>query len=385
FCSYNVISVREEEVRARSRYRRVKHIEIETDILKYLNIISKMLKVISSIKFVLLYRFCLGLYYEMGPSKVVQYFGKMYCILLLFLKEALYTYDLLINSYSFSILFHRLISMILILVVPLASVVNKEIHFMKYMLELNDHSRDFRENLNSIIPFIVTVTGLTYKITMAVFIYTKHTYFMKFLPSFIAMFSYYPYYYTYIVMYHVLYNEMKVLQRKLRVGLTEDLTEDEKINVIQRFRSSSVPSVIRFLFKTLNKPSKTIRITLSFGVVTQWLRMMNMAYYNISENFQGITDALFGVFYESMVIFLPAILLEMSHNVADDFKHILSKQLLQYQDYRLRQSVYDSLDYINTHSMKFSLWFQYSMDISLLIRYATFGTTFIISLLQFKY
>ncbi|KAG6449360.1 hypothetical protein O3G_MSEX006018 [Manduca sexta] len=175
-----------------------------------------------------------------------------------------------------------------------------------------------------------------------------------------------------------------VAQHKLRVNLNEDLIEDEKINAIPSFLNE-----YRFLCQTLDKPGKTIKMVFSVGVLSQSARMLCTIYYYLSEELgievRFLLNGFFDVIMSIGITFMPVMLLEMSMHITNDIQRMLSRHLLQYKGPRLREAIYDSLDYIEIHGMKVTLWAHFPMDLSFFFSFVSLVTAYAIAVLQFKY
>ncbi|KAG6449359.1 hypothetical protein O3G_MSEX006018 [Manduca sexta] len=323
----------------------------------------------ASIKFMLLCRFFCGLYYEMSSSRVVQLLGQLYCVSMLFMRVTLLISLLpfmnLIPLYLFIF-----ILIVLSVTVSVASLLSKDIYFMEYLSDLEGHAANVtQKTLTSFIPFIITLTIIFGNVLIS------HTFSINMVikPTIIipvSMFTFYAYFYPVIVMLHIHYNEIKELQHKLRVNLNEDLIEDEKINAIPSFLNE-----YRFLF--------------SVGVLSQSARMLCTIYYYLSEELgievRFLLNGFFDVIMSIGITFMPVMLLEMSMHITNDIQRMLSRHLLQYKGPRLREAIYDSLDYIEIHGMKVTLWAHFPMDLSFFFSFVSLVTAYAIAVLQFKY
>ncbi|XP_062527946.1 uncharacterized protein LOC134200040 [Bombyx mori] len=94
---------------------------------------------------------------------------------------------------------------------------------------------------------------------------------------------------------------------------------------------------------------------------------------------------IFGILLAGFVTCAPPVLVEMNVNELDEIKYALADQLVDYTDDNYRTAIYNALDYVEVHSIRYTLWKNFPMDLTMFFGFAGFCATYIIGLLQFTY
>ncbi|KAG6462663.1 hypothetical protein O3G_MSEX013396 [Manduca sexta] len=193
----------------------------------------KMWNFTKSVKFMMLHRLLLGLYYEVSQSTCIKFIVIIYCVTLCGTQIIINLDDIPLLNFSLEFYLHDVIGAYHLIFNTAKNIIYKEKHFFKFFSQLQSFGNMQDNQPNCLIP--LTYTAIVFVIYVF-FLLTINTMgrTWKILLDMIWYLATFADYYTTIIITQSLYTTMRLLRMNLDKDLKDNSAVEVKIDAINK-------------------------------------------------------------------------------------------------------------------------------------------------------